>query len=255
MHLICDHADPSNTTSDSKFDPFVTLNYSMPGLSVPGCPLMPILCTTAALIAVTVGFLAGVITGCLFKLTVRWKKRSLRESREYVNDVIDPVYETVTGIIIDSNHPGTQIRTENNNAYILSAQVNTTDNEAYIHNTSKVDVLQMDHNKSYQAASSNCIPERPMATSTQQCYETQSHYINKHNVIQQVIGQANVPSPQSDEQVDLQCTGQSSVDVNVNNSASYGSTEVTSEPQQHAQGIHEPELSCEKQSINLKDIK
>ena len=249
MHLICDHADPSNTATDSKFDPFVILNYSMPSVSVPGCPLMPILCTTAALIAVTVGFLAGIITGCLFKLTVRWKKRSLRESREY--DVIDPVYETVTGITTDSNHPGTQIRTENNNAYI-SARVNTTDNEAYIHNTSKVDVLQMDHNKSYQAASFNCIPERPMATSTHwEGYEIQSQYINKH--IQQVIGQANVPSPQSDEQVDFQGAGQSSVDVNVNKSASYGLTEGTSEPQQYAQGIHEPELSYEKQSINLND--
>ena len=51
------------------------------------------------------------------------------------------------------------------------------DNEAYIHNTSEVDVLQMDHNKSYQAASFNCVPERPMATSTHEGYETQSHYI------------------------------------------------------------------------------
>ena len=44
--------------------------------------------------------------------------------------------------------------------------------------TSEVDVLQMDHNKSYQAASFKCtistIPERPIATSTQECYETQS---------------------------------------------------------------------------------
>ena len=90
-----------------------------------------------------------------------------------------------------------------------------------------------------------------MATSTQEGYEIQSHYINKH--IQQAISQPNVPSPQSDEQVDFQGAGQSSVDINVNNSASYGSTEVTSEPQQHAQGIHEPELCCEKQSINLND--
>ena len=161
-------------------------------------------------------------------MTVRRKKRSLRESREY--DVIDPVYEIVTGITVDSNHPGTQIRTENNDAY-KSARVNTTDNEAYIHNTSKVDVLQMDHNKSYQAASFNCIPERPMATSTQERYETQSHYINKH--IQQATGQPNVSSPQSDEQVDFQGAGQSSVDININNSASYGLTKVTAEPPQH----------------------
>ena len=146
----------------------------MPSVPVPGCPLMPILYTTAALIAVGLCTLTGVITGCIFKLTVRWKKRSLRErniNHEY--DAIDPVYETVIGITVDPNHPGTQIRTENNDSY-KSAGVNITDNEAYIHNTSEVDVLQMDHNKSYQAASFNCIPERPMATSTQECYETQS---------------------------------------------------------------------------------
>lgn len=222
----------------------------MPSIPVPGRPLMPILYTTAALIAVGLCTLAGVITGCIFKLTVRWKKRSLRESREF--DVIDPVYETVTSIMVDPNHPETQIRTENNDAY-ESARINTTDNEAYIQNASKVDVLQMGCNKSHQAASFYCILERPIATSTQEGYEIQSQYINKH--IQQAISQANVPSPQSNEQVDFQGAGQSSVDVNVNNSAIYGSTEVTSEPQQHAQGIHEPELSCEKQSINLKDIK
>ena len=114
-----------------------------------------------------------------------------------------------TTLTVDSNHPGIQIRTENNDAY-RSARVNTTDNEAYIHISSEVDVLQMDHNKSYQAASFNCIPERPMATSTQEYYDTQSQYINKH--IQQVIGQANVPSPQNDEQVDFQGAGQSSVE-------------------------------------------
>ena len=68
-----------------------------------------------------------------------------------------------------------------------------------------------------------------------------------------MIIQANAPSPQSNEQVDFQGTGQTSVDVNVKNSASYGLTEVTSEPQQHAQGIYELELSYEKQSINLND--
>ena len=66
--IICDHADSSNTVTDSKLDPFVTLNYSLP--SVPGHPPMPILYTTAALIAVVLCTLAGVITGCLFKLTL-----------------------------------------------------------------------------------------------------------------------------------------------------------------------------------------
>ena len=130
MHLICDHADPSNTVTDSKFDPFFTLNYSIP--SVPG---RPILYTTAALIAVVLCTLAGVITGCLFKLTLCRKKRSLRESNvNHEYDAIDPVYETVIGITVDSNHPGTQIRTENNDSY-KSARVNIciTDNKAYIH--------------------------------------------------------------------------------------------------------------------------
>ena len=56
MHLIYDHADLSNTVTvtDSKFDPCVTLNHSMP--IVPGRPLLYILYATAALIAVTVGF-------------------------------------------------------------------------------------------------------------------------------------------------------------------------------------------------------
>ena len=70
-----------------------------------------------------------------------------------------------------------------------------------------------------------------------------------------MIGQANVPSPQNNEQVKFQGAGQLSIDINVNNSASYSLTEVTSEPQPHVQGIHEPELSYEKQSINLKDVK
>ena len=204
----------------------------MPSVPVPGCPLMPILYTTAALIAVGLCTLVCIITGCIFKLTVRWKKRCLRESNvNHEYDAIDPVYETVIGVTVDTNHPGTQIRIENNDAY-KSARVNTTDNEAYIHNTSKVDVLQMDHNKSYQAASFYCILERPIATSTQEGYETQSQYINKH--IQQAIGQANVPSPQSDEQVEVQGAGQSSVDINVNKSASYSLTEVSVEPQQNA---------------------
>ena len=166
MHLIkinYDHADLSNTASDSNFDPFVTLNYSMISVPVPGRSLMPILYTTAALVAVGLCTLTGVITGCLL---VCWKKRSLRESNiNHEYDAIDPVYETVIGIKVDSNHTGTQIRTENNNAY-NSARVNTTDNEAYVHNTSEVDVLQMGRNISYQAASFNCIPERPMATSS-----------------------------------------------------------------------------------------
>ena len=84
-----------------------------------------------ALIAVGLCSLAGVTIGCIFKLTLKWKKRNLRENNvnhEYY-EVIDPVYEMVNmSITVNNSEP--QIQTKNNEG------VNIKDNEAYIHITS-----------------------------------------------------------------------------------------------------------------------
>ena len=221
---------------------------------IPEISQMPILYyILTALIAVGLCTLAGVVVCCIFMLTLRWKKRTQRESNfnhEYY-EVIDPIYEgVISTAITDSNHSGTQIRTENNNAY---KSVSVKENEAYIHITSQLDALQMDPNKSYvyQASPFNFnIPVIPEGlTTTEKCYETQSLHSNEN--IQQVTGRVNVPVSENNEQVEFQSPGQSSVDIN-NSAAIYGSTELTFEPQ--LQGVYKPGLSCEKQSINLQVI-
>ena len=220
-----------------------------------------------ALIAVGLCTLAGFFICCIFKLTLCWKKRTLRESNvdhEYY-EVIDPIYEAVSAAITDSSHSGMQIRTENNDAYKSRELKETTthaslgidieNNEANIHISSELDVLQMDHNKSYQAGPFNSsFPER--FTAMQECYETQSLCNYNENIQQASSDHANVHND-IDENVEFQNQGQSiplcieNVDSN-NSAVNYGSTELTFA--QQLQGVYRPELSCEKQSINLKGV-
>ena len=134
------HADPNNATvTDSKFE-FVTSNYSTPSMmETAKTSLIYILIT---LVVVGVCTLACIIS-C--SLILHWKKGSLRESNvnhEYY-EVIDPIYEAVNAVVMDSNHSGKRIRMADDE------NVHIKDNEAYIHFTSELDALQMDHNKSY----------------------------------------------------------------------------------------------------------
>ena len=60
----------------------------------------------AAVIAVGLCSLAGIIIGCIFKLALRWKKGSLRGNNvnhEYY-EVIDPVYEMLLLITLRLDH-------------------------------------------------------------------------------------------------------------------------------------------------------
>ena len=109
-----------------------------------------------ALVAVGMCILTGVIICCVFKLILRWKKGSLRESnvnREYY-EVIDPIYEAVSTVtVVDSNHSEAQIKVKNNDAY-KSIKLNERSSCASlgIDIENSINVLQMEHNKSYQVA-------------------------------------------------------------------------------------------------------
>ena len=234
-------------------------------------PYFIILYILIALVAVCVCILANVIICCI--LILRWKKEILREhsiNHEY-HEVIDPIYEAVcTATVADSNHSGTQVRLENNDAYKnmklketshASLGIDIENNEAYIHITSELNVLQMEHNKSYQVAPFNfnnpVIPEGLTTTYTQECYETQS-VCNYENIPQTTSERANVLTFQNDQEVEFQnleqpiplCT--ESVDMNNSATNYYNSTELIFEHE--LQGVCKSELSCEKQSINSKDV-
>ena len=169
-------------------------------------PIMYFVYVLIALTAVGLCALVGAIIYCVFKLTLHWKEGSLRESNvkhEYY-EVIDPIYEVLrAGRATDLNHAGIQIKMENNDAYksleLKEANphahnfmgIDVENNQAYGHVTSEFDVLQMGHNKCYEAAPFNCnisvIPER-VATSTLECYQTQSMCCNE-NIQQASSGQ------------------------------------------------------------------
>ena len=247
------HADPTNTVTDSEF---ITLgDYSTPDTmeTIPQTPQMPItylIYILAALIAVGLCSLTGVIIGCIFKLALRWKKGSLRENNvnhEYY-EVIYPVYEMVN-MSAAVNNSGPQIRMKNNNAY---EGLNIKGNEAYVHNTSQLGALQMDLNQSYQASPFDSdilvIPEKSTNAQVLECCETQSLCTNENIQQASVSAQANAPVSQNNEQEN---PGESNVEIN-NNLASCGLTVSDLTFEQQLLGINKAELSYERQNINLK---
>ena len=219
-----------------------------------------------ALVAVGICILTGVIICCVFKLILRWKKGSLRESnvnREYY-EVIDPIYAAVSTItVVDSNHSEAQIKVENNDAY-ESMKLNERSSRASlgIDIENSINVLQMEHNKSYQVAPFNVnnsvIPEGLTTTYTQECYEIQS-VCNDENAQQATSGQAKVHTSQNDEQIKYQNQGEfiplcTIEGVNVDSSA--GSFSSNKHVYSNMQlGDNKLELNCEKQSTNSKEIK
>ena len=192
----------------------------------------------AASMAVGLCILAGVIIGCIYKLTLHLKRgkpamefeggaitdssTSQREVNYGYYEVIDPIYEVInTG----SNHFGTQINMimmENNDAYENikfketashapeGIDVAESDNEAYVQIAIEP---TMEHNNSYQASHFNLnffVSQKELTvTGTQNCYDKQS--MGKLKNIQQTISCNEAPLSQNNEQIEIYHQERSSI--------------------------------------------
>ena len=248
------HIDP--TIAIVRNSEFVTSNYST--TSVMETPvLMYYIYTFTTLISL--GTLVGVISCCIFKLTLCWKKRNLRESINVINnydyyEVIDPVYETI----------GTQIKVENNDAY-KSIKLNETNSHASVeidieNNEAYTSAVQMEHNKSYVYQGlpfdlKNLAVISDGRASTQDCCENML-VCNDESIQRASSGRANIHMSQNDRPLKFQNQGEFiplCTTEGVDMDSSVPPSSYSSAKQQQL-GFNKLELCCEGQSINSKEI-